>query len=159
MQGGRSSCVFCSSQQRGSPWTILESNLECPLLPHLWLFPQQIKLRKSWISHSFCLWVTWDNFSLVLAYIVVVSVLRDASSSSALGHFRGFFPQLLFVVWETLIIYAHIMLIHFHGVLKDNEMFSHWRRTENLFVGKETQACVIPGDLHLLVDGHSSLGR
>lgn len=45
-------CLFSSKEVLPGP-TMLESNLRCPLLPHLWLFLQQIKLWKSFISQSF----------------------------------------------------------------------------------------------------------
>ena len=75
---------------------------------------------------------------------MVVSVLPDASPSSLLGHFGSFFFfflltslleyncftnfgsffQLPFMVQGTLIIYAHIMISYYHGLLKDSEIFS-----------------------------------
>lgn len=45
-------CLLSSKEVLPGP-TMLESNLRCPLLPHLWLFLQQIKLWKSFISQSF----------------------------------------------------------------------------------------------------------
>ena len=90
MQGRKSSSIFCSGQQRASPWTTLERNLQCPLLPHVWLFLKQIKLRSSFLPLNY--WGLIFFFSLVLVQIVVVFVLPGTSP---------------FVPWDLLVVSFH----------------------------------------------------
>lgn len=70
-----------------------------------------------------------------------MSVLPDASQSSERGHFGGSF-QWPFLVCGTLIIFARILFIRYHEMLKESEMFSHWRGMEDLPGGKaDTGRC------------------
>lgn len=157
MQGRMSPSTYVLvSKQVLRGLTMLDSNLWYPLLLHLWLFLQQIKLWKSFISHSFCFWIIWDRFFIRLGSNHSCVCFTDASPSSVLGPFSGFFP-LPFVVWRTLIICTHIVFLHCHGMLKDSGMFSYWR---------EQRICLEEGkhrDMSLLrssicaVEAHSAL--
>lgn len=85
---------------------MLESSSRCPLLSHLWLFLQQIKSWKSFISQSFCLWVIWGRFSTCLGSTHGYVHLVDASPKCWDTLVVSFNFHCL--VWGTLIIYLHI---------------------------------------------------